>query len=166
MLQGLLPNESQDLRQLQMILLEGRYCEVRMLFYVGKDLVRWIEQCTEIVAREPVLSAIGIEWQSFAHLLVEDSPETVRNKLQQWGVADYKAIFGRAIGLNAVFADVPDRTGLADDFIRNYHQYADHMFACKQAERRFTPIRAADFDFDLYASGEYSRMLEKEWQGQ
>jgi hypothetical protein len=166
MLQGLLPQESLDLHELQTILLDGRYCEVRMLFYVGKDLVRWIEQCTEIVNREPALHGVGIEWQSFANLLVEDCPASVRAKLRQWGVADYQSIFGRAIGLNAVFSDAPDRAFLADDFIRNYHHFADRMFGCKQAEKRFTPIRSADFEFELFASGEYSRMLEKEWQDQ
>lgn len=164
MLQGLLPHDSQSVDELQSVLLDGRFCEIRMLFYVGKDLVRWIEQCTELVSREPELTASGIHWQSFANLLVEDSPQPVREKLRAWGVADYKAIFARAIGLNSVFCEVPDRFQLADDFIRNYHQFADHMYACKQAERRFTCIRSADFAFELFASGEYSRMLEKEWQ--
>jgi hypothetical protein len=166
MLQGLLPTESFDIQQLQTILLDGRYCEIRMLFYVGKDLIRWVDQCSEIVSREPVLQGVGIEWQSFCQLLVDDCPASVRNKLHLWGVADFKAIFGRAIGLNAIFCEVPERTILADDFVRNYHQFADHMFACKQAEKRFTPIRSADFEFELFASGEYSRMLEKQWQEQ
>ena len=81
-----------------------------MLYYVGKDLMRWIEQCTEFVQRESALRASGIEWQSFAELLVEDSPLPVREKLKNWGVADYRAIFARGMGLNAVFAEVPDRT--------------------------------------------------------
>ncbi|HYP07259.1 MAG TPA: hypothetical protein VER03_13585 [Bryobacteraceae bacterium] len=166
MLQGLLPNESFDLHELQTILLEGRFCEVRMLFYVGKDLVRWIDQCAEVIGREPLLQGSGIEWQSFSNLLVDDCPEAVRTKLKAWGVADYRAIFGRAIGLNAVFCQAPDRTILNDDFIRNYHQFADRMFACKQAEKAFTPIRSSEFEFELFASGEYSRMLEKQWQEQ
>jgi hypothetical protein len=166
MLQGLLPHESFSIEQLQNILLDGRYCEVRMLYYVGKDLVRWIEQCTEFVQREAALRASGIEWQSFAQLLVEDSPLPVREKLKNWGVADYRAIFARGMGLNAVFADAPERGTLTDDFIRNYHQFADRMFACKQAQCPFPTIRAADFDFELFASGEYSRMLEREWQDQ
>jgi hypothetical protein len=164
MLQGLLPNESLNLEQLESILIDGRYCEVRMLFYVGKDLVRWIDQCTELVARETVLHSAGIEWQSFAKLLIDDCPSAVHTKLRQWGVADYQAIFGRAIGLNAVFSDAPERILLANDFIRNYHQFADRMFACKQAEKPFTVIQSSDFDFELFASGEYSRMLEKQWQ--
>jgi hypothetical protein len=166
MLQGLLPNENLSISQLQTILLDGRYCEVRMLYYVGKDLVRWIEQVTEFVDREPALRASGLEWQSFAHLVVEDPPLPVREKLRAWGVGDYRAIFSRAIGLNAIFADAPDRALLTDDFIRNYHQFADHMFACKQSQNRFLSVKSTQFDFELFASGEYSRMLERQWQEQ
>jgi hypothetical protein len=166
MLQGLLPRETFSLEQLQTILLDGRFCEVRMLFYVGKDLVRWIEQCTETIGREAELHGAGIEWQSFAQLLVEDSPEAVREKLRVWGVADYKSIFARAIGLNSVFAEIPEQSTLSEDFVRNYHLFADRLFTCKQAQKQFTPIVSADFPFELYASGEYSRMLEKQWQEQ
>jgi hypothetical protein len=164
MLQGLLPPEEQTVEHLRDVLLEGRFCEVRMLFYVGKDLVRWIEQCNELAEREAVLQSAQVEWQSFAQLLVDEPPVRVREKLRTWGVADYKAIFARAIGLNCVFADVPDRSALSDDFIRNYHHFADHMFAAKQAERRFTRIQSADFEFELFASGEYSRMLARQWE--
>lgn len=166
MLQGLLPNENLSISELQTILLEGRYCEIRMLYYVGKDVVRWIDQVTEFVNREPDLRSSGLEWQSFAHLVVEDPPLPVREKLRAWGVADYRAIFSRAIGLNALFADAPDRAVLTDDFIRNYHQFADHMFAWKQSQNPFRSVRSADFDFEMFASGEYSRMLERQWQEQ
>lgn len=166
MLQGLLPKETFSNEQLHAILLDGRFCEVRMLFYVGKDLVRWIEQCTECVARDPDLRSSGIEWQSFAQLLVDDSPDPVREKLRVWGVADYKAIFARAIGLNSVFAEAPERSLLSEDFVRNYHTFADRLFACRQAQKQFTPILSTDFPFELFASGEYSRMLEKQWQEQ
>ena len=99
-----------SISELQTILLDGRYCEIRMLYYVGKDVVRWIDQSTEFVTREPELRASGIEWQSFAHLVVEDPPLPVEEKLRAWGVADFRSIFSRAIGLNAIFADAPERT--------------------------------------------------------
>jgi hypothetical protein len=166
MLQGLLPTESLSIEQLQNILLDGRYCEVRMLYYVGKDLFRWLEQCVELIDREPELRTAGVEWQSFAAMLVEDSPASVREKLRSWGVADYKSIFIRAIGLNAVFADAPERTLLSDDFIRNYHHFADRMYECKRSQQPYCPIRSVDFEFELFASGEYSRMLERQWQDQ
>ena len=166
MLQGLLPTESFSIEQLQSILLDGRYCEVRMLYYVGKDLVRWIEQCTEFVGREPGLRTVGIEAQSFADMLIDDTPEAVCEKLRKWGVADYRSIFTRAMGLNAVFADAPERTTLTDDFIRNYHRYADQLYECRRSSAPYAPIRSIDFEFELYASGEYTRMLERQWQDQ
>ena len=164
MLQGLLPKETFSIEELQQILLDGRYCEIRMLYYVGKDLIRWIEQCTEFVSGNPTLSASGIVWQSFAELLVEDPPLPVRDKLKYLGCGRLSSDFRPRNGLNAVFAEAPDRTLLTDGFIRNYHQFADRMYACKQAEAQFVPIRAANFDFELFASGEYSRMLERQWQ--
>ena len=163
MIQGLMPNTEFTVDQLDRKLLDGRFCEIRMLFYVGRDLVRWIEQSMEVVDRDPQLRESGIKSQSLAAFLVEDPPALVREKLKKWGVADYKAIFSRAMGLNSLFNEVPDRDILADDFIRNYYRFADHMFACKQHLVHFTEIRSTHFDFDLFASGEYSRMLEKEW---
>ena len=44
MLQGLLPSGELSVEELELRLLDGRYCELRMLFYVGRDLMRWIEQ--------------------------------------------------------------------------------------------------------------------------
>jgi hypothetical protein len=166
MLQGLLPSGHLTQQQLDRTLLDGRYCEIRMLYYVGKDITRWIEQCLEAVEHEETLKNSGIEFQSFAQLLVEDPPAPVRAKLGKWGVSDYKAIFARALGLNAMFAEAPDRLVLSDEFIRNYYRYADHLFACRQRLRTFTEISADRFDFDLYASGEYSRMLERQWEEQ
>ena len=164
MLQGLLPNETMTMEQLDHKLLDGRYCEIRMLFYVGKDLVRWVEQCMEVVDRDETLSHANLKSQSFAELLVTEPPELVKSKLKRWGVADYKAIFSRALGLKSVFHDAPVREALTDDFIRNYYRYADHMYACRQHMFDFSRITIQNFDFELYASGEYSRMLEREWE--
>lgn len=164
MLQGFLPNNEFTVSELDRKLLDGRYCEIRMLYYVGKDLTRWIEQCMDVVNRDPVLQQEGVKEQSFANLLVDDPPELVREKLRKWQVADYRSIFSRAMGLNMVFADAPTRDALADAFIRHYYRYADHMYACYQSQQTSRQIRSTSFPFDLYASGEYSRMLEREWQ--
>ena len=163
-LQGFLPNNEFTVSELDRKLLDGRYCEIRMLYYVGKDLTRWVEQCMDLVDRDPLLRHEGVKEQSFANLLIDDPPEDVREKLRKWQVADYKSIFSRAIGLNMVFADAPGRLALADAFIRNYYRYADHMYACYQSQQTGHQIRSQTFPFDLYASGEYSRMLEREWQ--
>ena len=164
MLQGLMPAEAFTREQLDRTLLEGRFCEIRMLYYVGKDLLRWVEQCVEIAQREDSLRTTGVEAQSFIALLIEDPPPQVREKLIKWGVSDYKAIFSRAVGLNMVFAEAPLANNLAEDFIRHYYRYADQMFECSRSMRSFAMIRSCNFEFDLFASGEYSRMLEREWQ--
>lgn len=166
MLQGILPNEEFSVDQLERIILDGRYCEIRMLFYVGRDVLRWIEQCAEGLRRHPAMRDVGIEQQSFASLLIEDPPDHVRGKLTDWGVQDYRAIFARSIGLNAIFSEVPEQSILSSEFIRNYHFYADQMYTCWRSSRDYSRIRSEDFSFDLYASGEYSRLLEQEWMQQ
>jgi hypothetical protein len=163
MLQGLLPSGERTTEELDLALLEGRYCEIRMLFYVGKDLVRWIEQSLEHIERQPELSGSGIRYQSFAAYLVHNTPAAVQVKLRKWGVADYKSIFMRALGLNAILSSIPERGTLSDDFVRNYYRYADQIFLCRQSQAQYADVSDFGFEFDIYASGEYSRMLEREW---
>jgi hypothetical protein len=162
-LQGLLPAGEATREELDNALLEGRYSELRMLFYVGKDLTRWIEQCVEFVTRNHERMPHGITCQSFASLLINSAPPAVEAKLRKWGVADYKSIFTRALGLQCLFADVPGRQFLSDEFVRNYFRYADQLFTSKQSECEFTSVSTGDFTFELYSSGEYSRMLERSW---
>jgi hypothetical protein len=162
-LQGLLPAGERNTQDVERTLLDGRFCEIRMLFYVGKDLLRWIEQCLELVDRSPDLSAAGIKYQSFAAYLVSHTPPPVQSKLKKWGVSDYKSIFSRALGLSAIFAAVPDRETLTDEFVRNYYRYADQLFQIRQGQAAFTDVSDLGFEFEIYASGEYSRMLENEW---
>ncbi|MGH9808574.1 MAG: hypothetical protein ACRD9W_15230, partial [Terriglobia bacterium] len=102
MLQGLLPTGERTSEELDRTLLEGRYAEIRMLFYVGRDLLRWIEQCLEFVEHHHDLQGRNIKFQSFAGYLIQNPPAAVQNKLRKWGVGDFKAIFSRAIGLNAM----------------------------------------------------------------
>lgn len=163
MLNGLLPNEDASEDELTRKLLEGRICEIRMLFFVGKDLLRWIAHCLDFVSGIPELKNSGICEQSFAEFLVQAPPETVRAKLRVWGVFDYKSIFSRAIGLNAVFSEPPHEQAVSVEFIRNYFRYADHMFTCRQQMQAFTELTVENFHFEIYASGEYSRLLEKSW---
>ena len=163
MLQGLLPSGERSTQDLERVLIDGRHCEIRMLFYVGKDLTRWIDQTMELVERTPELAKAGIKRQSFADYLINHTPAAVETKLKKWGVADYKAIFSRALALCSIWANAPERTALTDDFIRNYYRYADQLFIMKQAETAFADVKEMNLDFEIYASGEYSRMLEKEW---
>jgi hypothetical protein len=163
MLQGLLPQGDRASEDLESALLEGRYQEIRMLFYVGKDLARWIEQCVDHVHRQPDMRGLNILQQSFAAYLVNHTPSAVEAKLRKWGVGDYRSIFVRALGLNAMFADIPARRFLSDDFVRNYYRYADQMFQCRQNQGAFQELGSTGFHFEIFASGEYSRQLEREW---
>jgi hypothetical protein len=163
MMQGLLPTGDHSPEALDQALLDGRYSEVRMLYYVGKDLVRWIDQSLDFCERQPELKDSGIRYQSFAALLVDHSPSTVQSKLRKWGVGDFRSIFTRALGLNSMLADIPPRAFLSDEFVRNYYRYADQLFHCRQSQVTFPAINTLGFDFDIFASGEYSRMLEREW---
>ncbi len=164
MIQGLLPSGERATDELDRALLDGRYHEIRMLFYVGRDLLRWIEQCVEFAERNPDLRDLAVGYQSFAALLVNHAPVPVQEKLRKWGVSDYRAIFMRALGLNALFAEVPQRDDLTDEFVRHYYRYADQIFQCRQNETQFSDLSAQGVAFDLYASGEYSRMLERSWE--
>jgi hypothetical protein len=163
-LQGLLPSGESSREDLDRALLDGRFSELRMLFYVGKDLARWIEQCLEFAERNRQFLPVGTSYQSFAAMLVKDAPANVQSKLRKWGVADYKAIFTRALGLQCLFANAPTREVLSDEFVRSYYRYADQIFAVKQGECDFAAISSAECHFELYSSGEYSRMLERSWE--
>lgn len=163
MLQGLLPTDDFATDDLTRKLLEGRMSEIRMLYFVGKDVLRWMAQCVDFVSRLEELASRGLKEASFAALLVGDPPQNVVAKLQAWGVSDFRAIFSRGIGLNAVFRQAPEADRLSEEFVKNYYRFADHMFACRQHLEPFTEIDTRNFHFDLFASGEYSRMLEKEW---
>jgi hypothetical protein len=163
MMQGLLPSEF-TAQELEMRLYEGRYCELKMLFYIGKDLNRWIEQCIGFLERRHELKQIGIREESFVHLLVESPPEAVREKLQKWGVADHRSIFSRAFALNDIFADLPERAVLANGFLKNYFVYADRLFKISQHILPFERITSSRFHFEIFASGEYTRMLERAWE--
>lgn len=164
-LQGLLPNDGATSEaEWALRLLDGRYCEIRMLFYVGKDLNRWLDQCLEIAQRSPELQQAGLQRESFACLLVDDPPQKVRDKLCHWGVFDHAAIFRRALALSLIFAELPQPELLGVEFIRSHHRYADAVFAVMTAASPYPLLRPEDFPFELYASGEYARLLEQQWE--
>lgn len=164
MLSGLIPSDGTDPDELSRRLLLGRYGEIRMLFFLGKDVFRWLEQCMDWVTRMPELA--GSEWrpQSFAALLTSATPPDVKDKLIRWGVSDYISIFRRAIGLNALFTNPPTFSDLAEEFLRSYHKYADSLFHCYMDMDPYPELDTRRVRFSLYASGEYSRMLESQWE--
>ncbi|MGQ9635865.1 MAG: hypothetical protein ACUVXB_16705 [Bryobacteraceae bacterium] len=163
-LQGLLPNDDALSESDWMLrLLDGRYCEIRMLYYIGKDLSRWLEQCLELVHKDEELSRAGLQRESFSWLLVYDPPAKVRQKLDRWGVTGYPAIFRRALALCGLFAELPPRELLSAEFLLHHWRYADAVFEVMTATPQIPAIRAEDFPFELYASGEYARLLEQQW---
>jgi hypothetical protein len=163
MLSGLIPRDGSDEEELERRLLAGKYGEVRMLFYLGKDVFRWIDQCVDWAARVPELEAAGIQRQTFARLLTSQPPAPVREKLVHWGVVDHRSIFSRAIGLQVLFENPPAFDTLTEEFLRNYHRYADALFRCYLDAPMGAAASPARFQFELYASGEYSRLLESQW---
>src|ERR1700746_2735213 len=80
MLSGLIPSDGSDPDELSRRLLAGRYGEIRMLFFLGKDVLRWLEQCTDWVTRVPELSDREWRAQSFAALLTASTPPEVKEK--------------------------------------------------------------------------------------
>jgi hypothetical protein len=164
MLSGIIPHDGADPEELNRRILAGRYGEIRMLFFLGKDVLRWLAQCLDWVTRVPELA--GEEWrtQSFAAFLTASTPGEVKEKLARWGVVDYPSIFRRAIGLHQVFAAPPAFGDLAGEFLRNYHWYADALYQCYIDLEPCRALDEAHFSFALFASGEYSRMLESQWE--
>ena len=144
--------------------LEGRFTEMRMLFYVGKDVCRWLDQCVDYCGREPELEGLELSAQSFAHLLIEQTPADVAAKLRGWGVVEYARIFSRSIGLFNQFREPPDAGILQPSYLRSYHRYADFAYAAWRDLKKGAPLPGEQFPFTLFASGEYAKMLEDQWR--
>src|SRR6185312_2125340 len=161
-LQGFVDSEEDHL-VLERRVLAGRYQEMRMLLFLGKDVFRWMQQCVgHLEAAED--SDDRLVEQSFAALIVEDPPACVQVKLESWGVNDRRAIFSRAIGIHSVFAEPPPIESLSPIFLRNYHRYADHAYICYQHSRAFLALDSSSCRFEIYASDDYARLLSEEWQ--
>ena len=120
MLSGLLPDNGYTHDQLTERVLRARYLEVRMLFFLGKDVFRWVEQCVESVRNTRSLVHEGVREQSFAELLTRHAPAPVEEKLRAWGVYEFAAIFSRALGLYTAFAEPPAFKCLSREFVLSY----------------------------------------------
>jgi hypothetical protein len=166
-LQGLLKpsgSESQlDQYELERRVMIGRYQEIRMLVFLGKDIFRWLQQCVDFIDRSGQ-PGLKISEQSFASLVVESPPVEVREKLERWGVTDRRAVFSRAIGVNTLFSAPPPLDTLSPVFLKNYHRFADHAYICFQHLKPFEALDAKQFEFQIYASEEYARMLSDQWE--
>ena len=161
-LQGLVESTEEETVLLRRML-GGRYQEIRMLLFLGKDISRWLHQCVEFV-HGGVADDARITAQSFAALVVENPPEQVKRKLETWGVTDRRAIFSRAIGIHSLFEAPPAIESLSPVFLKNYHKFADHAYICFQHLEAFLPLDTKNFQFEIYASEEYSRILSEQWE--
>ena len=141
----------------------GRYQEIRMLLFLGKDIFRWIDQCLDHLERSGDIG-VKINAQSLASVIVETPPIAVSSKLESWGVSDRRAVFSRAIGIRCLFEEPPGIEMLSPLFLEYYHRFADHAFICFQQMKPYQAMDSKSFDFEIYASQEYSRMLAEQWQ--
>lgn len=141
-------------------LLQSRYSELRMLCYVGKDINRWLSQCME----NPRLVSAGISEASLIGLLLFDPPTQLIRKMQDWQVTNYQVIFSRALGVNAAFPDPPSPEQVSENFLRDMNHYADALFDCRFRQRNDVEMRSVEYDFEIYTSAEYTRILETSWE--
>jgi hypothetical protein len=144
-------------------LLDCRYCEIRMLYFLGKDLSRWVDQCADLARRDVALSKAGVQRGSFVDLLVNDTPHTIVDKMRGWGVGDCGLVFRHALGLGVLFEVVPRRELLTEEFLCHHRRYATALFDASHGRDRFTVIRRPDIHVKLYASAEYAKLLEAQW---
>jgi hypothetical protein len=173
-LQGLLQTDGStrdvDEYELERRVLVGRYQEIRMLIFLGKDISRWLQQCVDFMDRsgdpstQPGSGSTKMSEQSFASLVVESPPANVRLKLEKWGVTDRRAVFSRAIGVNTLFSAPPPIESLSPVFLKHYHRFADHAYICFQHLKPFQALDAKQFEFEIYASEEYARLLSEQWE--
>ena len=161
-LQGLIESGEEE-AVLYKRMLGGRFQEVRMLLFLGKDIFRWLHQCVEFVRGSDANDPRIVE-QSFAQLVVEEPPEGVKKKLEGWGVTDRRAIFSRAIGIHSLLQEPPAAASLSPIFLRNYHKFADHAYICYQHLEAFLAVDGKKFQFEIYGSEEYSKILSEQWE--
>ncbi|HYK88024.1 MAG TPA: hypothetical protein VE398_04610 [Acidobacteriota bacterium] len=161
LLQDLLPHSDVTAEALRKRILDSRYREIRWLYYIGKDVVRWIEQCLDFARSQDGLRHPDLRFQSFAALLTECPPQAVTEKLRKWGVLDFKKLFSRAIGINTLFAEFPRFDLLSEEFLQDYYSYSDSIFICRQNSTPFLKLDAEIAQFEIFTSGEYSNILER-----
>ena len=134
-----------------------------MLFYLRKDVCRWLDQCVDTCGRAETLET-AIPAQSFAQLVIDQTPPEAEEKLRDWGVIGYSRIFSRSIGIFNQFRGPPDASMLQREYLRYYCRYADFGYAAWRELNRALQLEAAHFPFPLYTSDEYTRMLEEQWK--
>ena len=161
MLSGLIPSEGADHDELRRKLLAGRYSEIRMLYFLGKDVFRWIGQCMEIVAREPALAEAGVKRQTLGRACwLPRRRMSARNCcVGAWAImrrfshaqSDCTTRLRRAAGLRSPAPRISCGAIIARPI---------SSIRLSWNRSRTGSSRAKNFRFELYASGEYAKMLE------
>ncbi len=165
MLHGLLPSSGGSRERLEEVLVQSRIQELRMLYFLGKDVLRWMEQCLDFVMRTPGLDRKGYRSQTFAAFLIDHTPDAMAKKLQVWGVSDHRSVFSRAIGLSCSFSTPPDLNVISPMFLENYHRFLDFLYISYQNLEPFTEALENEFSIEIFASAEYSNLLSAQWVG-
>ncbi len=142
--------------------LEARYLELRALCLLGKDINRWIEQCLDLAARNAEVASLNES--TLLDLLISSTPENIVKKMEQWEVHDFQAIYARAIGLHAVFPCPPETGQVSETLLQSFHLYADALYEVRLKSAPKVEFPEIDFAFEVYASGEYARLLEQSWR--
>lgn len=140
---------------------ESRFAELRMLSFLGRDLDRWVSQCAEMTREIPGLEEVTEG--SFISLLLFDPPSAVTQKMTEWGIDNYQIVFSRALGLNMIYPFPPPANSLSEPLLRNFHLYADTLFDLRLKMSGGAELQGQKCAFDIYASREYSSLLERSW---
>jgi hypothetical protein len=61
---------------------------------------------------------------------------------------------------------MPEQALLGPEFLRSYHAYVDAIYDVRFRQGSYVRTNINRFAFQLYASGEYTRMLEEQWSRQ
>ena len=157
MLQGLLPTGERTAEELDRALLDGRYCEIRMLYYVGKDLVRWIDQCLEHIERHPELRDAGIRYQSFAAYLVQSHSADRASQAAQMGRGGLQVDFHPRAGAERGARRTCRSADCCPTNSSAIIIATPTRCSCAARARRSSPTSPTfGFEFEIFASGEYS----------
>jgi hypothetical protein len=122
-----------------------------------------MEQCAESTRITDLFEGRRMKLDSFGLVLIQHVPANVRTKLEGWGVLDFASLFRRSLGLHAVFQEFPSADALSPDFLRRYHRYLDQWYEQRVKDAGCDTPTANEFTFELYASGEYTLLLEESW---
>ena len=135
-----------------------------------KDNATGFDNCNPVVYSTFTTTHTGFGWLGGDRLVREYANPHFPTTLHKAGERDTRGFNLTSFhpagfkGLQSIFATAPTREVLSDEFVRNYYRYADQLFEVKQKQSDFTPLASKDFEFELYSSGEYSRMLERAWE--